>query len=166
MSLRWRGILVLAAALTGGLSGSLAPISAAEQAPRGEGPPDSQSAYPTADIVVQYRDESGREVRDLKQFRVEDVETVAKLASHFPGILGDRGSGPRTSAGKRTTLTIKFNHKSGEASQMRVAHITPDYATWWWRDNTPYTGDRQVEGKDQLQSLMERLAAKNTVDLK
>jgi hypothetical protein len=35
----------------------------------------------------------------------------------------------------------------------------------WWRDNTPYTGDRKVEGKDQLQSLMERLAAKNKVDL-
>jgi hypothetical protein len=61
--------------------------------------------------------------------------------------------------------TIKFNHKSGEASQARVAHVTADYATWWWRDNTPYTGDRKVEGKDQLQSLMERLAAKNKVDL-
>ncbi len=131
-----------------------------------ESPPDSKSAYPTADIVVQYRDESGREVRDLKQFHVEDAETVAKLASHFPGILGDRGSGPRTFAGKRATFTIKFNHKSGEASQLRVAHVTSDYATWWWRDNTPYTGDRQVEGKDQLQSLMERLAAKNKVDPK
>jgi hypothetical protein len=30
----------------------------------------------------------------------------------------------------------------------------------------PYTGDREVEGKDQLQSLMERLVAKNKVDLK
>jgi RNA polymerase sigma factor (sigma-70 family) len=48
---------------------------------------DSKPAYPTADIVVQYRDESGREIRDLQQFRVEDAETVAKLASHFPGIL-------------------------------------------------------------------------------
>jgi hypothetical protein len=127
---------------------------------------DSEAAYPTADIVVQYRDETGREVRDLQQFRVEDAETVAKLASHFPGILGDRGSGPRASAGKRATFTIKFNHKRGEASQLRVAHVSADYATWWWRDNTPYTGDRQVEGKDQLQSLMERLVAKNKVDLK
>src|SRR5262249_30134580 len=128
--------------------------------------PDSKSAYTTADIVVQYRDEVGREVRDVQQFRVEDAETVAKLASHFPGILGDRGSGPRTSAGKRATFTIKFNHKSGEASQLRVAHVTADYGTWWWRDNPPCTGDRPVEGKDQLQSLMERLAAKNKVDLK
>jgi len=127
---------------------------------------ESRSEYPTADIVVQYRDESGREVRDLKQFRVEDAETVAKLASHFPGILGERGSGPRTSAGKRAVFTIKFNHKSGEASQLRVAHVTSDYAVWWWRDNTPYTGDRKVEGKEQLQSLMEQLAAKNKVDLK
>jgi hypothetical protein len=123
--------------------------------------PDSKAAYPTADIVVEYRDGS-----DPKQFRVEDAETVAKLASHFPGILGDRGSGPRTTAGKRATFTIKFNHRSGEVSQVRVAHVSSDYATWWWRDNPPYTGDREVEGKDQLQSLMERLAAKNKVDLK
>jgi RNA polymerase sigma factor (sigma-70 family) len=143
-----------------------APIREGEQGQGREAPQDAKSAYPTADIVVQYRDQSGREVRDLQQFRVEDAETVAQLAAHFPGILGERGSGPRTSAGKRATLTIKFNHKSGEASQMRVAHVTPDYATWWWRDNTPYTGDRQVEGKDQLQLLMERLAAKNKVDLK
>ncbi len=134
--------------------------------PQREARQDANSAYTTADIVVQYRDESGREVRDLKQFRVKDAETVAKLASHFPGILGNRGSGPRTTAGKRATFTIKFNHKSGEASQLRVAHVTPDYATWWWRDKTPYTGDRQVKGKDQLQTLMERLAAKNKVDLK
>jgi hypothetical protein len=124
-----------------------APTPEGKPAQGREVPPDSKSAYPTANIVVQYRDESGREVRDLKQFRVEDAETVAKLASHFPGILGDRGSGPRTSAGKRATFTIKFNHKSGEASQLRVAHVTSDYATCWWRDNTPYTGDRQVEGK-------------------
>jgi RNA polymerase sigma factor (sigma-70 family) len=128
--------------------------------------PDSKAAYPTADIVVQYRDESGREVRDLQQFRVEDTETVAELASHFPGILGDRGSGPRTTAGKRATFTIKFNHKSGDVSGVRVAHISADYTTWWWRDNPPYTGDREVEGKDQLKSLMEGLAAKNKVDLK
>jgi RNA polymerase sigma factor (sigma-70 family) len=127
---------------------------------------DSPSQYTTADIVVQYRDETGREVRDLKQFRVDDARTVARLASHFPGILGERGSGPRTSAGMRATLTIKFNHRSGKASQLRVAHVTADYATWWWRDNTPYTGDRRVEGKNQLQSLIEKLAAKNKVDLK
>lgn len=127
---------------------------------------DSKCEYPTANIVVQYRDETGREVRDLQQFRVEDAEAVAKLASHFPGILGERGSGPRASAGKRATFTIKFNHKSGEASQLRVAHVTADYATWWWRDNTPYTGDRKVEGKDQLQSLIEKLEAKHKVDLK
>jgi hypothetical protein len=127
---------------------------------------DTKSAYTTADVVVQYRDEAGREVRDLQQFRVEDAETVAKLASHFPGILGERGSGPRTSAGKRATFTIKFYHKSGEASQARVAHVTSDYATWWWRDNSLYTGDRQVEDKDQLQSLMERLAAVHKVELK
>jgi RNA polymerase sigma factor (sigma-70 family) len=125
-----------------------------------------KSEYPTADIVVQYRDETGREVRDLKQFRVDDAETVAKLASHFPGILGDRGSGPRTSAGKRATFTIKFNHKSGEASQLRVAHVTADYATWWWRDNTPYTGDRTVKGKDQFRKLVEQLAAKHNIPLK
>src|SRR5262249_6828482 len=42
--------------------------------------PDKEAkAYPTADVVVQYRDESGREVRDLQQFRVADAETVAKL---------------------------------------------------------------------------------------
>jgi RNA polymerase sigma factor (sigma-70 family) len=128
---------------------------------------DSEPAYPTADVVVQYRDESGREVRAPQQFRVTDAETVARLASHFPGILGDRGSGPRVmSAGKRATLTIMFNHKSGEAAQLRVAHVTPDYSTWWWRDNTPYTGDRHVEGKDRLRELLERLAAKNKVDLK
>jgi hypothetical protein len=126
-------------------------------------PQDSPSQYPTADIVVQYHDDSGR---DLKQFRVDDAAMVAKLASHFPGILGARGSGPRTSAGKRAMFTIKFNHKSGEASQLRVAHVTADYATWWWRDNTPYTGDRQVEAKDELRSLMEQLAAKNKVELK
>src|SRR5262249_34657046 len=68
---------------------------------------DSKAAYTTADIVVQDRDETGREVRDLQQFRIEDAETVAKLASHFPGILGDRGSGPQASAGKRATFTIK-----------------------------------------------------------
>jgi RNA polymerase sigma factor (sigma-70 family) len=125
--------------------------------------PDPKSEYPTADIVVQYHDDSGR---DLKQFRVDDAAMVAKLASHFPGILGDRGSGPRTSAGKRATFTIRFNHKSGEVSRVRVAHVTADFATWWWRDNTPYTGDREVERKDQLKSLMERLAEKNKVDLK
>ena len=127
---------------------------------------DSTSEYTTADVVVQYRDETGREVRDLKQFRVDDAAMVAKLASHFPGILGERGSGPRSSAGKPATFTIKFIHKSGEVSRMRIAHITSDYATWFWRDNTPYTGDRKVEGKGQLQSLLEKLAAKNKVDLK
>jgi hypothetical protein len=147
-----------------GPSGSRAPTPADDK--RAEAPADSKTTYPTADIVVQYRDETGREVRDLQQFRVDDAETVAKLASHFPGILGDRGSGSRASAGKRATFTIKFNHKSGEASQMRVAHVTSDYATWWWRDNTPYTGDRKVEDKDQLKSLIEKLAAKNEVDLK
>ena len=165
MSIRWRNILVLTA-LTGGLFAGLAPSPANERAPGREGAPDSGSAYPTADVVVQYRDESGRPIRDLQEFRVADAETVADLASHFPGILGDRGSGPRASAGKKATLTIKFNHKSGDVAQMRVAHIPPDYSIWWWRDNAPYTGDRQVEGKDQFQRLIERLAAKNKVDLK
>jgi hypothetical protein len=149
---------------TDGPSGSRAPTPADDK--RAEAPADSKAAYPTADIVVQYRDETGREVRDLQQFRVEGAETVAKLASHFPGILGDRGSGPQASAGKRATFTIKFIHKSGEVSRARVAHVTSDYATWWWRDNTPYTGDRKVEGEDQLQTLIEKLAAKNKVDLK
>jgi RNA polymerase sigma factor (sigma-70 family) len=131
------------------------------------GAADSEPAYPTANVIVQYRDGPGREARDLQQFRLADARTVAKLASHFPGILGDRGSGPRgMSAGKRATITIKFNHKSGDVAQLRVAHVTPDYSTWWWRDNTPYTGDRQVEGKDQLRRLLERLVAKNKVDLK
>ena len=126
-------------------------------------PSGVKTAYPTADIEVQYRDGSGR---DSKQFRVEDAEAVATIASHLPGILGEKGSGPKASAGNRATITIKFNHTSGEVSQMRVAHVTADYATWWWRDNTPYTGDRPVEGKDQLKSLMEGLAAKSKVELK
>jgi hypothetical protein len=150
---------------TGTVNFKVKPAIPADEQQR-EAPQDSASEYPTADIVIQYRDESGREVRDLKQFRVEDAATVAKLASHFPGILGERGSGPRTTAGKRATLTIKFKHKSGEVSRARVAHVTSDYATWWWRDNTPYTGDRDVEGKDQLQRLIELLAAKHKVDLK
>jgi RNA polymerase sigma factor (sigma-70 family) len=129
-------------------------------------PADAKSEYPTANIVVQYRDETGRAVRDLQQFRVDAAATVARLAAHFPGILGDRGSGPRTSAGKPATFTIKFNHKSGQASQARVAHVTADYATWFWRDNAPYTGDRKVEDQDQLKSLIETLAAKHKVDLK
>jgi hypothetical protein len=127
---------------------------------------DSDPAYPTADIVVEYRDESGREARVPQKFHVGDAETVAKLASHFPGILGERGSGPRTVTPRGTTLTIKFNHKSGDVGKLRVAHVTPDYATWWWRDNTPYTGGRQVADKDQLRELLERLAAQNKIDLK
>jgi hypothetical protein len=153
----WSGTLV-----SGELDLEVLPPAVNQTEPAKEAPP-----YPTADVVVQYRDDSGREVRDLQQFRVTDAERVAKLASHFPGILGDRGSGPRgMSAGKRATITIKFNHKSGEVARLRVAHVTPDYSTWWWRDNTPYTGDRQVEGKDQLRRLLEQLAAKNKVDLK
>jgi hypothetical protein len=161
MSILWRNILVLTA-LTGGLLAGLA----TESAPGREGAPDCGPAYPTADVVVQYRDESGRPLRNLQEFRVADAATVADLASHFPGILGDRGSGPRASAGKKATLTIKFNHQSGDVAQMRVAHLPADYSIWWWRDNAPYTGDRQVEGRDQFQRLIERLAAKNKVDLK
>lgn len=97
---------------------------------------------------------------------VGDAETVAKLASHFPGIPGDRGSGPRTVTPKGVTLTVKFNHRSGEAARLRVAHVTPDYATWWWRDNTPYTGGRQVERKDEFRRPLKGLAAKNKVGLK
>ena len=52
------------------------------------------------------------------------------------------------------------------SSPMRVVHVAPDYSTWWWRDNAPYTGDRQVEGKDEFRRLIERLAAKKKVDLK
>lgn len=165
MSNRHRATLVLSV-FAGGLLVGLAPSPASGFAPAGGEVPDSGAAYPTADVVVQYRDESGRVVRDLRTFRVADAETVAKLASHFPGILGDRGNGPRASAGKKATLTIKFNHKSGDAARLRVAHITPDYSTWWWRDNTPCTGDRQVEGKEQFQRLLERLAAEHKVDLK
>jgi hypothetical protein len=148
------------------LVAGLAAVRAGEPARGREGASDQAAAYPTASIVVEYRDASGRSVREPKEFEVADAGEVAKLASHFPGILGERGSGPRASAGKKALLTIKFNHKSGDPSKMRVAHVTPDYATWWWRDNTPYTGDRQVEGKDQLRALIERLAAKSKVDLK
>jgi hypothetical protein len=52
------------------------------------------------------------------------------------------------------------------ASQLRVAHVAPDYSTWWWRDNTPYTGDRQVERKDALRNLIERMAKENKVELR
>jgi len=165
MNLRWcdiRALATLASVAFGGLA--LSPAS--DRAPERNGAPDSGAAYPTAEVVVQYRDEAGRPVRNLQEFRVADAETVAELASHFPGILNDRGSGPRASAGKKATLTIKFNHKSGDVSQLRVAHVAPDYSTWWWRDNAPYTGDRQVEGKDGFRRLLERLAAKNKVDLK
>ena len=165
MNVLWRDIRVLAT-LAGGLFAGLALSPASDRAPERDGAPDSGAVYPTAEIVVQYRDEVGRPVRDLRKFQVADAETVAQLASHFPGILHDRGSGPRASAGQRATLTIKFNHKSGDVSQLRVAHVAPDYSTWWWRDNAPYTGDRQVEGKDELHRLLERLAAKNKVDLK
>jgi hypothetical protein len=165
MSVYWRDILALTA-VAGGLFACLVPIHADERSSARQGAPTSGSEYPTADIVVQYRDESGRVVRSLREFRVADAETVAELASHFPGILGDRGSGPRKSAGKRATLTIKFNHTSGDAARLRVAHVAPDYSTWWWRDNTPYTGDRQVEGKDQLERLLRRLDAEHEVELK
>jgi hypothetical protein len=165
MSVPWRDILVLTA-VAGGLFPCLAPLHADERRAAGDGASASGSEYLTADIVVQYRDESGRVVRDLREFRVAEAETVAELASHFPGILGDRGSGPRKSAGKRATLTIRFNHLSGDAARLRVAHVAPDYSTWWWRDNTPYTGDRQVEGQDQLERLVKRLEAEHEVELK
>jgi hypothetical protein len=165
MSVPWRDILVLTA-MAGGVFACLAPVHADERSSAAGGAPASGSEYHTADIVVQYRDESGRVVRDLREFRVANAETVAELASHFPGILEDRGSGPRKSAGKRATLTIKFNHTSGDAARLRVAHVAPDFSTWWWRDNTPYTGDRQVEGQDQLKKLLRRLAAEHEVELK
>ena len=165
MNARLRDIRVLAT-FAGVLFAGLALSPASDRAPKRDGATDSADAYPTAEVVVQYRDEAGRPVRDLQEFRVADAETVAELASHFPGILDDRGSGPRASAGQRATLTIKFNHKSGDVSQLRVVHVAPDYSTWWWRDNAPYTGDRQVEGKDEFRRLIERLAAKKKVDLK
>jgi hypothetical protein len=165
MNVRWRDIRFLVT-LAGGLFAGLAQSPASEHKLERDGAPDSEAAYSTAEVVVQYRDEAGRPVHNVQDFRVADAETVAELASHFPGILADRGSGPRASAGQRATLTIKFNHKSGDVSQLRVAHVAPDYSTWWWRDNTPYTGDRKVEGKDELRRLIERLAAKNKVDLK
>ena len=164
MTIQRRDVMVLSALATL-LTGVVVTI-AAERVPDREGAPDSGIAYPTADVVVQYRDESCREVRKLQKFHVADAESVATLASHFPGILGEKGSGPRKWAGKQATFTIIFKHKSGDPAKTRVAHITPDYSTWQWRDNTPYTGDRQVEGKEKLQKLFERLAAKNNVDLK
>jgi len=165
MSVPWRDILVLTA-VAGGDFACLGPIHADEHRSAEGDAPTSGSEYLMADIVVQYRDESGRVVRDLREFRVADAATVAELASHFPGILEDRGSGPRKSAGKRATLTIRFNHASGDAARLRVAHVAADYSTWWWRDNTPYTGDRQVEGQDQLERLLKRLAAEHEVELK
>jgi hypothetical protein len=165
MNVRWRDIRILAT-LAGGLFSGLALSPASDRAPERDGAPGSGAAFPTVEVVVQYRDEAGRPVRELQEFRVADAETVAELASHFPGILNDRGSGPRASAGKRATLTIKFNHKSGDVSQLRVAHVAPDYSTWWWRDNAPYTGDRQVEGKEEFRRLVERLAAQNKIELK
>jgi hypothetical protein len=165
MNKQWHNVLV-AAAFAVCLVAGLAAVRAGEPARSREGASNPEPAYPTASIVVEYHDASGRSLRAPKVFEVTDAGEVTRLASHFPGILGERGSGPRASAGKKAMLTIKFNHKGGEASNLRVAHVTPDYATWWWRDNTPYTGDRQVEGKDQLRELIERLAAKNRVDLK
>ena len=157
MNIRWYDIVALAV-VTGGLFAGLTPNLA-----RGSGrdsATDSGPEYATADVVVQYGDGANL------QFKVADAETVARLASHFPGILGDRGSGPRTGQPQRARLTIKFQHKSGDGAKLRVAHVAPDYATWWWRDNTPYTGSRQVERKDELRRLFERLAAKNKADLK
>jgi hypothetical protein len=47
----------------------------------------------------------------------------------------------------------------------RALHVSPDYASWRWRDNTPYTGDRRVEAPAALRKRIEQLAAKHKVDL-
>jgi hypothetical protein len=131
-----------------------------------EKPKEAKSAYTAADIVVEYRDAAGKALRPPERFKVDKPADVAALAAHFPGILAERGSGPKKSDAAKTKFTVLFHHKDGDESQMRVAHVSADYSLWRWRDNTPYTGDRQVEGKDQLRKLIERLAAEHKVKLK
>ncbi len=89
----------------------------------------------------------------------------AKLAAHFPGILNDRGKGPRTSIAWKSKFTIQFHHESGDKDKMRVAHVSADFSSWRWRDNPPFTGERHVENKDKLQELIEKLATEHKVAL-
>jgi hypothetical protein len=148
-----------------GVLGSLVTCRADDRVAASGKTADPKAAYLAADIIVEYRDENGKQVKPWQKFRVEDAEVVGKLASHFPGILGDRGSGPRTGDKWKSKFTILFHQQSDDKGRMRVAHVSPDYSTWKWRDNTPFTGDRQVEGKEKLQELIEGLAAEHKVEI-
>jgi anti-sigma factor RsiW len=156
---------IMVVGLLTGVCGSLVTWSADDRVAASGKLADQRAVYVAADIIVEYRDENGKQVKQWQKFRVDDAEVVGKLAAHFPGILSDRGSGPRTADKWKSRFTILFHHQSDDKGQMRVVHVSPDYSTWKWRDNTPYTGDRQVEGIEQLQKLMEGLAAKHKVDL-
>ena len=127
---------------------------------------DAKPSWPSAEIVVEYRDAVGRELKHWQKFRIEDAKVVSRLAAHFPGVLGESGSGPRVCRGWKSRFTILFYHRTGDKRQMRAVHFSPDYKSWWWRDNTPYTGDRPVAGVDNLRKLIEQLARKHKVDLR
>ena len=112
------------------------------------------SNYTTAEIWIQHPNKTPAE-----KLRVSDPHKVAELAAHFPGILGQRGAGPRTPPGEKGTITILFHDKIGDQAQMRVAHLSADLTSWHWRDNPPFTGARPVEDKDTLRKLLDALAA-------
>ena len=166
MCIRQLAIPIVALGILIGISGSLVTCPAGEQVAASGTTASAKPAFTQADIVVEYRDTSGKQVKDWQKFRVEDAEVVAKLAAHFPGILSDRGSGPRKSSPWKSKFTILFHHESDDKEKTRVAHVSADFSSWMWRDNAPFTGERQVENKDKLQDLIEALASKHKVDLK
>jgi hypothetical protein len=165
MFIRQHAISTVALGILIGISGSLVTCPAGEQVAASGTTASAKPAFTKADILVEYRDVSGAQVKHWQKFRVEDAKVVAKLAAHFPGILSDRGSGPRTSSAWKSKFTIKFHHESGDKDKMRVAHVSADFSSWIWRDNPPFTGERQVENEDKLQELIEGLAMKHKVDL-
>lgn len=165
MCIRQFAIHIVALGTLIGISGSLVTCSADEQVTASGTTASAKWAFTRADILVEYRDASGKQVKHWEKFRVEDADVVAKLGAQFPGILGDRGSGPRTSSTWKSKFTILFHHESGDKEKMRVAHVSADFSFWMWRDNPPFTGQRQVENKDKLQELIEGLAMKHNVDL-
>ena len=165
MCIRQFAVPIAALGILIGISGSLLICRASEQVATSGTTASAKPAFTKADILVEYRDATGKQVKHSQKFRVEDAKVVAKLAAHFPGILSDRGSGPRKSSAWKSKFTILFHHESDDKEKMRVAHVSADFSSWIWRDNPPFTGERQVENKDKLQELIEGLVTKHKVDL-
>ena len=115
-------------------------------------------AYPLAEIVV-----TGKPAQN---FKIENPDSVAKLAAQFPGILGERGSEPqrRGAGGWKTQITILFHPAEGQEGSTRVAHVSPDFSEWIWRDNTSINFARQVKDANALRDLLRKLADEQKVD--